>query len=431
MHDDIDKELTLATARAKGALATANRQAERIREAADQLVHAGSRLAATGSEVLGGVLGGSLCALVGFVLSPWSPILIPAVPLLGVAGICAGILTIRGRSGVRQDRERRNYQLNEEQSLRLARSYREEIASAIEKGAPDERELWLGYARRLPEANPYARRPIGDGTPYTQIEARQLTPIGGVSTSGVAKPDSPGSLALPPAGEQGMSLPEGEISDAFFNLFMNRQPLGVLSELDAILRHRTIRHSCRYRIILKRPYAEMPEASFVIREEVTFVIKNLLDEEAQVNIRSHRLRSVSGFVSSWNRPYYLRLCVDNEAIALDNQNAHRWANHSFIDHAVVLGPRGSMEVHISGEEPSFLDAACSSYFLSELVLGVEVEVLNEYPEAIQSAEVQINHPGMNEVRQDALGRYFLGRALLPGQGFQVLWSKVQNDASGL
>ena len=188
MSDNKDQELALATARAKGALATANRQAERIREAADQLVAAGSKLAATGSEVLGGVLGGSLCALAGLVLSPWSPILIPAVPLLGVAGICAGILAVRGRAGVRQDRERRNRLLNDELSIRSARSYREEISSAIASGAPDGGELWGSYIHRLPEPSHHARLLIGVSAPDIGSGSRILPPVSEVSALKAANP---------------------------------------------------------------------------------------------------------------------------------------------------------------------------------------------------------------------------------------------------
>ena len=188
MYDNKDQELAHATARAKGALATANRQAERIREAADQLVAAGSKLAATGSEVLGGVLGGSLCALAGLVLSPWSPILIPAVPLLGVAGICAGILAVRGRPGVRQDRERRNRLLNDELSIRSARGYREEISSAISSGAPDGGELWEGYIHRLPEPSHHAQLLIETSAPDIELGSKILPPVSEVPALEAANP---------------------------------------------------------------------------------------------------------------------------------------------------------------------------------------------------------------------------------------------------
>lgn len=188
MSGDRAEQIALATARAKGAIGAANRQAERIREAADQLLVAGSKLAATGSEVLGGVLGGSLFAIAGLVLSPWSPILIPAIPLIGVAGICAGVLAVRGPSGVRRDRERRNRLLDEAQALEAARNYREEVHAAIANGAPDAVELWAGYGRRLSEPVSYAQRQIGSGALDSQAASRQLPPASEVPALSSANP---------------------------------------------------------------------------------------------------------------------------------------------------------------------------------------------------------------------------------------------------
>ena len=86
-----------------------------------------------------------------------------------------------------------------------------------------------------------------------------------------------------------------------------------------------------------------------------------------------------------------------------------------------MGPRESKEITLHGEEPSPLSAARNSYLQATPVIGIEVEIINEYREKIGDAEVQMNHPAAGEARPNGIGRYNLRRAFLPGQGFQVIW----------
>lgn len=146
-------ELARATAEGRYTVEVAKRQARTIREVADQLIDAGSKLSSTGSEVLGAVLGGALGAGVGIALTLWSPIFVAVAPFLGVAGLCTGLLTVRGRSGIAQDRERRSRFLYEQEAFQSARRLRSEIRAAISDGLPEpaQQQLWGSYVQALPE----------------------------------------------------------------------------------------------------------------------------------------------------------------------------------------------------------------------------------------------------------------------------------------
>jgi len=110
-----------AEAQAKAAIQSAERQVGAIRAVADQLVETSSRLAASGAEVLGGVLGASVMAAVGLALL--TPLGLPAlvVPFLCVGGASAGVFAARGMEGVRGDRRRRGNRTGSEGTIACGR----------------------------------------------------------------------------------------------------------------------------------------------------------------------------------------------------------------------------------------------------------------------------------------------------------------------
>src|SRR5262249_25979934 len=106
-----------SVAQAQALTRAATKQAQIVRETVTELLDASKKVAATTSEVLGGVVGAALGVAGGTILFGLSSAVTAAIPFLGVAGLGLGVLVVRGRRGVAQDRETRGRVLNREQDL--------------------------------------------------------------------------------------------------------------------------------------------------------------------------------------------------------------------------------------------------------------------------------------------------------------------------
>jgi hypothetical protein len=220
------------------------------------------------------------------------------------------------------------------------------------------------------------------------------------------------------------------LADAHRALYGRLVPPEVFAEINSILHTDIVRSNCKYVITFLPPDKAMPDDSFIVRRQVAYTVTNLLNQQITFMARSFHSEDLEFSSETWKgKEYHLKLLVDGEEIKLEEgKNLTTGADFAKVEQAVPLGPEGSRSISLHGEEPALLTAGRISYLQATPVIGIEVTILNSYPEKIKDAEVYMNHPGRDQMRIDDLGHFVLNRAFLPGQGFQVIWKlrKEQN-----
>lgn len=213
--------------------------------------------------------------------------------------------------------------------------------------------------------------------------------------------------------------------DVFRALLGRIVPPLIVNEINDVLHSEIARDNCKYRIIFKKPYPGMAPDYFVIRREVSYTVKNLLNYHITYVVRSMHSGDVDLTAPGLKGRFHLHLYVDEKDVPLEEgANLFVDANgFTRLEERVKLGPQEEKRITLHGEEPCLVSAGRNTYLHSTPVCGIEVEVLNESAKGLARWEVQMNHPARNEARLDNMGSYRLDRAFLPGQGFQVIWSR--------
>jgi len=219
--------------------------------------------------------------------------------------------------------------------------------------------------------------------------------------------------------------------DAFQAVLERIVPEAVFLEIRNILNSEVIRSDCEYKITFKKPYPGMPAGYFVIQRALSFKVRNLLNRSAIFPVRSSYSGDEDPTSAAWlGRHYHLDLSVNNQKITIEkDKNLFLREGVTVLDEPVRLAPQGEAEIFLRSEEPCRIEAGRNSYIQGTPLIGIEVDVRNEYPEEIGASEVQMNHPAASEMICDQFGRYILKRAFLPGQGFQVLWKKKREEST--
>lgn len=220
--------------------------------------------------------------------------------------------------------------------------------------------------------------------------------------------------------------------DVFTSLFGRIVPKEVVNEIEGFLRYNIVRRDCKYLITFMKPHKDMPEDSFVIRRQVTYWVQNLLNEPLIFEVRSSHSEDIDVDSEVWKgRKFHLGLRVGEEDIPLeDGVNVKVEPPFVRIIQNVHLKPRERKEISFYGEEPAIISSSRISYLQATPVTGIDVTVVNQYSERVELSEVQMNHPGGDQMKSNGLGWFALERAFLPGQGFQVAWKEVVKENEG-
>jgi hypothetical protein len=215
--------------------------------------------------------------------------------------------------------------------------------------------------------------------------------------------------------------------DVFQAVLERIVPDPVFTEIKNILLSDVIRSECEYRITLFKGQA--PEGYFSIRRELGFTVENRLDRNVIFPVRSTHVGDDEAPISldEAGSHFHLQLAVDKTEIRLEpNKNLFLRNGRIVLEHAHTLAPGNSVRIFLKGEERARIDAGHNSYLQGTQVVGMAVELKNECPDLIGVVDLQMNHPAGSEMKRNEFGRYFLDRAFLPGQGFYIIWRKVQS-----
>jgi hypothetical protein len=220
--------------------------------------------------------------------------------------------------------------------------------------------------------------------------------------------------------------------DVFQALFGKIVPKEVFAELNDVLHSPIVRRDCKYRITFRPPDPGMPRDYFIIRREVTYEVENLLSQPISFVARSSHSEDLDLSAAGWKKNFHSDIFVNGKKLPLiEGENFFVEGTAMRIAHSLMLPSRGSATIAFHGEEPSRVSAGRNSYLQATPVIGMEVDVINDYKDAIEALGVQMNHPAAPEPTPNQIGRYLLERAFLPGQGFQVRWrEKRQAETRG-
>ena len=168
--------------------------------------------------------------------------------------------------------------------------------------------------------------------------------------------------------------------DVFKALLGQIVPTEVVQEINNILHSEIVRRDCQYRIIFRRPNQGMSKDYFIIRREVTYKVENLLSHKTTFVARSSHSEDADLIAAHWsNRNFHLKLLVDNVELPLiQGKNIFIDGDSMRLAQEVTLGPRQIRSIAFHGEEPSRISAGRNSYLQATPVIGIAVDVVNEY-----------------------------------------------------
>jgi hypothetical protein len=204
-------------------------------------------------------------------------------------------------------------------------------------------------------------------------------------------------------------------------------PPEIFAEMNDLLRAKVIRRHCEYVITFAKPTDDLPAGYFVIRRSLSFRVENLLNISTTFPVRSVYVGYVNEedpTVDVWkDRSYHTGLFINNKEIPIvKGQNLSVDGDVIILDQALHLAPKGWADVILLGEEPCRTAAGKNGYVQGTPVIGIRVNVVNEFPEEIGESTVLMHHPASGKMEHfAALNRYSLDHAFLPGQSFEVRW----------
>jgi hypothetical protein len=217
--------------------------------------------------------------------------------------------------------------------------------------------------------------------------------------------------------------------DVFQALFGRIVPPEVFYEIEDVLRRDTVRRNCRYRITFL-PKEGMPAGYCVIRREVMFDVQNLLNRDVEFDVKSSHSNDEDLGSEAWpHSDFHVGLKINNQAVDLKAEHLTVDGNFTRMKYKVALAPGEVKSIWLQGEEPSRISSGRNTYLQGTPVIGIDVEVRNDVP-LIDRVDVSMNHAEF-KAEQDDFGHYFLKRAFLPGQGFQVTWKAKRVELPGL
>lgn len=219
--------------------------------------------------------------------------------------------------------------------------------------------------------------------------------------------------------------------NAFESVLERIVPEPIFVEIQEILRTEVLRRDCEYVITLAQPYETMPPGYFIVRRELSFEVENLLNRSTTFVVRSSYMGGEElGSMSWWRRPFHLELKVNGVAVSISDKNLSRQDGTTVLQEEVPLPPRGKAQIFLKGEEPCRVDTGWNAYIQRTPAAGIQVDIRNEYAEAIEALGVQMHHPAAKDMMQPLSWRFVLARAFLPGQGFLVLWRRREGLQGG-
>jgi hypothetical protein len=222
------------------------------------------------------------------------------------------------------------------------------------------------------------------------------------------------------------------ISENVFEAVLGKiVPNEIIQEINEMLRNPFVKLSPEYIIRFFGPYEDMSQEYCVVRRDLYFRVKNVSAEPATFPVHSAYTSDENLMSAKWgDRPFHLMLTVNGEEIPSETFLTRD--SKLVMHHEVEIGPKQEAAIFIQSEEPMRLEANRSFYYQSTPVDNMQVVIENHYEDIIGEVDVQMHHPGRNQVEHDShRHRYVLKRAFFPGQGFEAIWRKSEGSRVNL
>lgn len=213
-----------------------------------------------------------------------------------------------------------------------------------------------------------------------------------------------------------------QVAKDVFNAVLGRVvDESLVREVKYLLGMPFMKSECQYIIRFLKPYGEMSKDYCILRRDLNFVVKNISEKPIEFPVHSSYTTDEDLDAVGWTRPIHLKLSVGGKSIPVEEFLKDPFT----LSYGVELKAQESVNIFLRAEEPMSIEASRSFYTQNTPVSGIEVVIENNYPEAIGEVSVKMHHPGWDQADSDIdRSRYSLGRAFLPGQGFEVIWKKA-------
>jgi len=198
----------------------------------------------------------------------------------------------------------------------------------------------------------------------------------------------------------------------------------IATELESIMKENAAREDCSYVISFLPSPKGIPEDRQLVRVENSFDLRNLTGTQGKI----HRIRaSIIGYERFGNFPRFICLTIDGKEqdltkLVVANDPAR-------ISKEVRLPDTQEGRVRVSlGMEVVYKRRDAESFITEIPVEGLHVTVVNQVPGIIGQARLDLFHgSGVAEHPTECTWHY--RRALLPGQGFSLIWDPANLHAS--
>lgn len=212
-------------------------------------------------------------------------------------------------------------------------------------------------------------------------------------------------------------------------------PVKIVDEIIGMLSTKVVKKGCVYTITLSPPYAGMPKDKIVIRHDLSYELHNIGSdiEKHEIVAFATKEPAVTGQDRDGTQitfPRQITLQINEETKKTTDRELTDPVLLDERKYAISLQPGRGSSVVISGEQAENIEACKSTYSQLTMVVGLTVNVVNQYQERVTKVGVRFNHPHWNKVKEAPRGTFPYPGGVLPGQGFTVIWQVVPPEAKG-
>jgi hypothetical protein len=202
----------------------------------------------------------------------------------------------------------------------------------------------------------------------------------------------------------------------------------IANQIDLVLQQNVAKGTCLYTITFCRPYPELPNDFVVLRLGNSYRPRNLTDQPQKHSIGV----SFIGVEKTTCRhggkeiqlPRVTKLTIDDGAPTGPREIAPEVTEEGSRVHTEVLLPNRDTQPMVYLElELSKRTTGSEVCTTRTPIEGVDILVINQIPELVGKIGIQVFHPSFKQLCKRSDGAWTFDQALLPGQGFEIFWSK--------
>jgi hypothetical protein len=189
----------------------------------------------------------------------------------------------------------------------------------------------------------------------------------------------------------------------------------IVTEVSSILKSPLVRAECVYKLEFEAP-PDGDSSLFILRRSLSYKACNKIGRRIPLKITS----SVENKRQSPYTKHLLLHVGGREVTNFQTVTSGGYLKLSY-DHSRGLAPAAEIAVFTVCQEVVELAVKQNSYIVMVPCESLEIHPVNSYPKRIGKITIRMHHSINEEIVPDALGNFQFPYAVLPGQGFDIVW----------